>query len=170
MKLELCCLIYVQYIGHEDAKHHKKVFNIMGAKTQQGIRIEMLYRRNPGHWWLWVRIEFPPMVQNTLNLKGSWLWFTEYWIIFGTQNQCYCYKYPLNHISWSSLTPDPTIRCLTMFVTGVWKPGFTVHSPAPQGVTHEWTGIVTPIGYVIKSTQLGMCICSQIVNFFKFTF
>ena len=51
-----------------------------------------------------------------------------------------------------------------MFSHWVWKPGFTVHS---QGVTHEWAGIVLAIGYVIKSTLLGMRSCSQIVNFFQ---
>ena len=28
----------------------------MDDKTQQDMQIEMSYRRNQGHWWLWVRI------------------------------------------------------------------------------------------------------------------
>ena len=35
--------------------------------------------------------------------------------------------------------PDPTMGCLIMFSHS----GFTVHSPAAQGVMHEWAGIVT---------------------------
>ena len=41
--------------------------------------------------------------------------------------------YELTHISWSPHPPDPTMGCLIMFSHS----GFTVHSPAPQGVMHE---------------------------------
>ena len=69
--------------------------------------------------------------------------------------------YELTHISWFTTTtttptpphptphphptppptpapPDPTMGCLIM----ISHSGFTGHSPAPQGVMHEWAGIV----------------------------
>ena len=30
--------------------------HVMDAKTQQDIQVELLYRKNWGHWWLRVRI------------------------------------------------------------------------------------------------------------------
>ena len=44
---------------------------------------------------------------------------------------------------------------------------FTVHSPG----SHAWVNRhCYPIGCVIKSTHRGICSCSPIVNFIKFTF
>ena len=64
-----------------------------------------------------------------------------YWIIyFVTCLEVFCYE--LTHISWLS------------------TPG-----------SHTWVNRhCYPIGCVIKSTHRGICSCSPIVNFFKFTF
>ena len=63
--------------------------------------------------------------------------------------------------------PDPIMGCLIMF-----SQSLRLHCPLPISPgSHAWVSRhCYPIGCVIKSTHRGICSCSPIVHFLKFTF
>ena len=65
--------------------------------------------------------------------------------------------------------PDPTIGCLIMLSHSGMET--RLHCPLPSSPgSYAWVSRhCSPICYVIKSTQLGIFCCSQIMNFLKFT-